>query len=272
MRSRIPTEPYSHFDPREYLAEYYLGLSAENDFVLRFYHDTFARLGNGLRLLEIGGGPTIYQLISASRRAREIVFTDYLEGNLAEVRGWLGQAPGAFDWTRYLERVARLENGGAPDPSALAARVRDRIKRLLRCDLTRDNPLEPEALSGFDVVSSAFCLEGITQDRRSFAVFLRRLATLVRAGGMLLATVVRDSEAYKVGASWFPACPLDEGTLTRALESSGFGDVRIHSRRTDEGHGYTGIMAATAVRERDGDEARAWGSPPFMCDHFEGGR
>ncbi len=251
MRSRIQTEPYSHFDPREYLAEYYVGLSVENDFVLRFYHETFATLPDGLRLLEIGGGPTIYQLISASRRVREIVFTDYLESNLAEVREWLRETPGAFDWAPYLERVARLEVEEAPDAAALAARVRSRITRLVYCDLTRSNPFEPEVLSDFDVVSSAFCLEGITQDRRMFAVFLRRLAPLVRKGGTLVATVVRESEAYKVGSRYFPACPLDEGRLAGALEASGFGDVHIRSLRTDEGHGYTGIMAATAVRVPD---------------------
>ena len=249
MRSRIPTEPYSHFQAREYLSEYYLGLSPENDYVLRFYHEVFASLGDDLRLLEIGGGPTVYQLMSASRRAREIVFTDFLEGNLAEVRAWLREAPEAFDWRPYLERVAALENGGAPDPTALAARVRGRVTRLLHCDLSRENPLEPEVLADFDLVSSAFCLEGITQDRRMFAVFVRRLAGLLREGGMLIATVVRESEAYKVGSHYFPACALDEGTLTRALESSGYGDIRLRSLRTDEDHGYTGIIAVTAVRE-----------------------
>ena len=33
---RVQTEPYSRFDPREYLTEYYVGLSEENDFLLRF--------------------------------------------------------------------------------------------------------------------------------------------------------------------------------------------------------------------------------------------
>jgi SAM-dependent methyltransferase len=249
---RTPTESYDHFDPRAYLAEYYLGLSPENDFVLRFYHETYAALEGGLRLLEVGGGPTVYQLISASGKAREIVFADYLETNLDEVRDWLQRVPTAFDWTPYLERVAALEsaNGEPSGAAALAARVRSRITRLVRCDLTCDRPLAPETVAGFDVVSSAFCLEGVTQDRRMFAVFLQRVASLLREGGKLVATVVRDSEAYKVGPSYFPACPLDEGSLTRALARAGFAGVRISSLRTDEDHGYTGIMAVTAERQQ----------------------
>ncbi len=99
----------------------------------------------------------------------------------------------------------------------------------------------------YDVVSSAFCLEGISQDRRLFSDFLKRVGTLLRPGGMLVATVVRESEAYKVGSHVFPACYLDEGALVRSLERAGFADVRTQSMATSEEHGYSGIMAVTAV-------------------------
>jgi hypothetical protein len=252
---RVQTEPYSQFDPREYLTEYYVGLSRENDFLLRFYHETYSALPNGLRLLEVGGGPTIYQTLSASRRAREIVFADYLDATLNEVREWLDNGPRAFDWTPYLTRVAELEGNGAGDPLALAARVRGVLKRLIHCDLTADAPLAPSDTVEYDVVSSAFCLEGISQDRRLFSGFLRRVGTLLRPGGMLVATVVRESEAYKVGSHVFPACYLDEGALVRSLERAGFDDVCTRSMATSEEHGYSGIMAVTGVRMGQGSGA-----------------
>jgi len=249
---RVETEPYSRFDPREYLTEYYVGLSRENDFLLRFYHETYSALPSGLVLLEVGGGPTIYQLLSASRRAKEIVFADYLDSTLNEVREWLVDGPGAFDWTPYLARVAELEGNGAISPSTLAARVRSAVRRLVHCDLTVDPPLAPSDTAEYDVVSSAFCLEGISQDRRLFGDFLRRAGTLLRPEGMLVATVVRESEAYKVGSRVFPACFVDEGSLVRGLERAGFADVRTRSLATFEDHGYTGIMAVTALWQGPG--------------------
>ena len=87
-------EPYTHFNPQEYLEEYYAQLSEENAFLLDFYHETYDRLPAGLSVLELGGGPTLYQLLSASRRAREIVFTDFLEVNRRVVERWLEAAPG----------------------------------------------------------------------------------------------------------------------------------------------------------------------------------
>lgn len=251
---RVETEPYSRFDPREYLTEYYVGLSQENDFLLSFYHETYSSLPDGLEILEVGGGPTIYQLLSASRQARSIVFSDFLDTTLAEVREWLSEGPRAFDWTPYLARVAELEGSGDGGIPALAARLRSVVRRLVHCDLTADPPLAPDDTTEYDVVSSAFCLEGISQDRRLFSDFLKRVGTLLRPGGRLVATVVRESEAYKVGPRVFPACFLDEGALVRALERAGFCDVRIRSRATSEDHGYTGIMGTTAVRAETGAE------------------
>jgi len=240
-------EPYTEFDPQEYLEEYYAELSEENSFLLDFYHQTYRRLPAGLSVLELGGGPTIYQLLSASGRAREVVFTDYLDANRREVESWLHGAPGAFDWSEYIERAAGLERN--LDAGALAARLRACISRVGPCDLTRENPLEPFAQTGFDIVSSAFCLEAVTQDPADFRSFLRRIRALLRPGGSLVAALVRDSDAYKVGRHFFPACPLNEASLAAALRDNGYRRVGIQTVETSRLHGYTGIMAVVAERE-----------------------
>jgi hypothetical protein len=240
-------EPYSRFLPQEYLEEYYAQLSEENAFLLDFYHETYQRMPAGLSLLELGGGPTVYQLLSASRCAREILFTDFLDANRREVERWLEGAADVFDWTQYLRRAAALE--GNLDAAAVAARLRACIRRVAPCDLRLENPLEPEVRTDFDIVSSAFCLEAVTQDPADFAVFLRRIRALLSAGGSLVAVLVRDSLAYKVGSHFFPACPLNEATLTAALRGSGYRHVRIRALDTNCLHGYTGIMAVVAERE-----------------------
>jgi SAM-dependent methyltransferase len=240
-------EPYSQFVPQEYLAEYYVQLSEENAFLLDFYHEIYRHMPVGLSVLELGGGPTIYQLLSASRCAREILFTDFLAANRREVERWLKGAAGAFDWSRYIQRVASLESD--VDAEALAARLRGCIRRVAPCDLTRENPLAPDVRTDFDIVSSAFCLEAVTQDPADFTMFLRRIHALLRPGGSLVAVLVRDSLAYKVGSHFFPACPLNEATLAAALRGNGYRRVRLQTLETSCLHGYTGIMAVVAERE-----------------------
>src|SRR5215210_6087673 len=112
----MPSEQYiGRFQALEYLEEYYPDreIGSENTALLAFYHSACRELSGGT-WLEIGGGPTLYQLISASTKVGSIVFTDYLGENLATVQSWLeANKPGL--WRSYIEATLRLE--GLPSPS-----------------------------------------------------------------------------------------------------------------------------------------------------------
>lgn len=60
-------------------------------------------------LIDIGTGPTIYQLLSACEAFREIIATDYTEQNLQELERWLKKEPGAYDWSSVVQYVCELE-------------------------------------------------------------------------------------------------------------------------------------------------------------------
>lgn len=60
-------------------------------------------------LIDIGSGPTIYQLLSACEVFREIIMSDYTELNLREVDKWLKKELGAYDWSPAVQYVCELE-------------------------------------------------------------------------------------------------------------------------------------------------------------------
>lgn len=60
-------------------------------------------------LIDIGSGPTIYQLLSACESFKEIVVSDYTDQNLRELQKWLKKEPGAFDWSPVVTYVCDLE-------------------------------------------------------------------------------------------------------------------------------------------------------------------
>ncbi|KAB1276725.1 Indolethylamine N-methyltransferase [Camelus dromedarius] len=60
-------------------------------------------------LIDIGSGPTIYQLLSACEAFREIIVSDYTEQNLWELEKWLKKEPGAYDWSPAVQYVCELE-------------------------------------------------------------------------------------------------------------------------------------------------------------------
>ncbi|NP_001396196.1 nicotinamide N-methyltransferase isoform 5 [Mus musculus] len=106
----------SHFNPRDYLEKYYSFGSrhcAENEILRHLLKNLFKIfcLGavKGELLIDIGSGPTIYQLLSACESFTEIIVSDYTDQNLWELQKWLKKEPGAFDWSPVVTYVCDLE-------------------------------------------------------------------------------------------------------------------------------------------------------------------
>ena len=76
-------------------------------FYLKSFHDFYTkrhdRWDSGTaRLLEFGGGPTIYTLISAALHVKDITFAEYVDASRDEVRKWIERDPDAHNWFPYV--------------------------------------------------------------------------------------------------------------------------------------------------------------------------
>ena len=72
------------------------------------YHDNWNP--ETARLLEFGGGPCIYPLISAAPHVSEIVFAEYAEEGRREVKLWKNNDATAHDWAPYFRYVLNAIN------------------------------------------------------------------------------------------------------------------------------------------------------------------
>ena len=110
---RFGEDYHNKFDPKAYL-NYYNGASDQleyREFSLRCFHEFWSKMGKrNVRVLDFGGGPAIYDLISASPYAEEIIFAEYSEDNRKEVAAWKERSRDAHDWLPYFRFVVqRLE-------------------------------------------------------------------------------------------------------------------------------------------------------------------
>ena len=248
------TRDFSQFDPAAYLNEYYGDVGAENLALLRFMNETYRQLPPHGRLLDFGGGPTIYPLISAVGKVAEIHFSDYLPANLEEVRRWLAKAPSAFDWRDFVRRAIELETE-APCSNADIARREDEIRRLvtrvMRCDASRTPPIE--GVEGpYDVVVTNFCAESATSDRWQWRAFVINIVSLLKPGGVLIMSALKGAGSYAVGSRRFPAVDIAEDDLIELLEETGFGPKQIELRSIPAdrpSRDYDGLMLAVARKE-----------------------
>jgi phenylethanolamine N-methyltransferase len=242
------------FDAFDYLDEYYPDddIGPENIELLDFYHAACQEI-SGRTWLEIGGGPTLYQLISASTRVRSILFTEYLEANLAAVRLWLkSDRPGR--WRNYIKATLRLE--GLLEPSETDIRKRAQLIRGKVKGLRHINIKDPSSLAGFEqgfeIVNSSFCIDSITDDRAEWQTLLGRLNSSLKPGGSLILCSLGASSSYQVKDRDFPAVDLSEEFILASLASLNYDVagalVRVIEAEDSHGPSYGNLICVKAVK------------------------
>lgn len=244
---------YAPFNPQAYLQEYYTHLGAENRALLDFFDQAYAEIFTSIekaRILEFGGGPTIYQLISTARYPVAIDFSDYLDVNLIELATWLHDRPNQFSWDAFIGYVLERE-GERASPERVRRRadlIRRKIERLLRCDARLPNPLGADQRAGYDIVSANFVLEAITQDLADWDRLTDHVLTLVKPQGYLIVCTVVGAHSYRVGDLHYPATPITPALVTAKLRRRGFTVIMSQAVEAEqpERHGYDGIAMIVA--------------------------
>ncbi|MEK7075722.1 MAG: guanitoxin biosynthesis pre-guanitoxin forming N-methyltransferase GntF [Patescibacteria group bacterium] len=267
-RLELNPNPYlsGNFKPEEYLRTYYPTLpepsvfghkkmlkdvSEENLMLLRFYADAQVQLqptGEGLWMLEVGGGPTIYQLICLSRLVDKICFTDFLIPNLHSVENWIRTGHDTR-WLSYIRVALQYEQGKAPTNMEMLLRERE-LKRkmsLVRYDVLRDR-FFATAPKEYDLVSSNFCIECISQSKVVWLQALRNISKRIAEGGCLVMTALRMASTYNIHGRILPATPIDETDVWKALRDLDFSNIKISSRDCLGKNEYNGMIYVMAQK------------------------
>ncbi|XP_064327096.1 nicotinamide N-methyltransferase [Phalacrocorax carbo] len=220
------------FNPREYLKEFYTLSDSQgqpNTFLMQNLRALFKMFSSGgLRgdtLIDVGCGPTIYQLLSACEHFEEIIALDYTDQNRRELERWLKNEAGAFDWQPVVKYVCELE-GDREKWAEKEEKLRKKVRRVLKCDVTKANPTAPVSLPPADCVLSTLCLEAACKDLATFRSALRNIGALVKPGGHLVMVTVLRETYYAFNEQVFSCLYLERNAVEEAVEGAGF-DVEL---------------------------------------------
>ncbi len=261
------------FGAREYLLNYYKqadlemvrkyvvqkDAAAETMRIMMFLDLTCAPLvvatfGEGeATLLELGGGPTLYQLMNIMNEVKEIHFTDFVEDNLNEVRLWKDNDPRAYDWNQFLEAALMLRKDSAKVTSeevkVSEEELRNKITHIGHCDIFKpDLGVERE---NYDIISTHFVAESATSSRTEWQKALGNIHRKLAPKGLLIMSALRGAKgSYKVLEKEFPAVELYEDDMEKGLQAAGFSVIRISSIHTeDKSNNYEGFMFVVAQKK-----------------------
>ncbi|XP_073537213.1 phenylethanolamine N-methyltransferase [Phyllobates terribilis] len=218
-------ESYQLFNPRAYLQNNYVppraDFSSEDSVMcwkLRRLHEACTKGGiKGHTLVDIGSGPTIYQLLSAFEHFQETILAEYLEVNRKELKMWLSDEPGAFDWSPYFEHVCKLEGKGESWKDK-QKRLREHVSRVIPVDVHQPSPLGGELVSGsVDCLVSSFCLEACSPNLEAFQKALENVVGLLKPNGHFLWIGALEESYYLAGEARLSVVPVTEDIVKKAL-------------------------------------------------------
>uniref|UniRef100_A0A2K5E7R9 Nicotinamide N-methyltransferase n=1 Tax=Aotus nancymaae TaxID=37293 RepID=A0A2K5E7R9_AOTNA len=213
----------SHFNPRDYLEKYYKfgsRYSAESQILKHLLKNLFKIFYldgvKGDLLIDIGSGPTIYQLLSACESFKEIIVTDYSDQNLQELENSRG-----LHWSPVVTYVCDLEGNRVKGPEK-EERLRQAVKQVLKCDVTQSQPLGAVSLPLADCLLSTLCLDAACPDLPTYCRALRNLGSLLKPGGFLVIMDALKSSYYMIGEHKFSSLSLGRETVEAAVKEAGY--------------------------------------------------
>uniref|UniRef100_A0A803JGG2 Hypothetical protein LOC100127789 Like n=1 Tax=Xenopus tropicalis TaxID=8364 RepID=A0A803JGG2_XENTR len=230
------------FDPWGYLDTYYnlksgvLVTDGFLDFALRKLHETFTVHGvKGETLIDIGHGPTIYQDLSACESFKEIIGADYADRSREYFEKTVRNEPGIFDWTSVIQAVCDLEGKGTTVEEK-REKLKKTVKKTIKCDVTKSNPVAPLVLPKADCVMAIGCLESACEDLDSYCNALNNISSLLKVGGYLIISEVLNCTTYLFGDKRFSCLSLNEEFMRSAITNTGYAiiDLEVFPRKYDE--------------------------------------
>ncbi|XP_006832336.1 PREDICTED: indolethylamine N-methyltransferase [Chrysochloris asiatica] len=221
-------EYQKYFQPRDYLTTYYNfdGSPTPEAEMLKFnlecLHKTFGPGGlRGDTLIDIGSGPTIYQVLAACESFRDITLSDFTDRNREELEKWLKKEPEAYDWSSVVKFACELE-GDSGRWQEKEKKLRSVVKRVLKCDANLASPLAPAALPPADCVLTLLAMECACCSLDAYRAALCNLASLLKPGGHLVTTVTLGISSYMVGKREFSCVVLEKEGVEQAVLDAGF--------------------------------------------------
>lgn len=238
------------FNPQEYLGECYTEPDAEYRFAVQFMVEALRKLPAELLVLELGGGPTLHSVAMLTPQAREVHFSDYVPANLAEVRRWLTQEAGAFDWRPYIKIILQ-EEGQSSTTHAIAAReaaMRQKVTCLTPGDILAPTPLGEKWPHLYDLVIAPHCTDVAANSVAEWMQIVANISHLVAPGGWLLIGVSTGTTLNTVGSQVFNCVDLNSGDIQQGYIAAGFDPNTIHlaSAAAPAKYEYTGVIHAIA--------------------------
>ncbi len=251
--SEIKYSDYQEWQPKDYLAEYFMEILPDEQFAMEFLVESLRKTPPVPVALDFGCGPTVHHIFPVVPKAQEIHLAEYLSSNRAEVEKWLLNLDSTHNWCKFTLETLRLEGNSTPNEVEALKRekeARTLITRLLPGNIADTDPLGQAMREFYPLVTSHYCAEAATCSKEKWYIYMQNLMSLVKPGGVLILSACGAANYYRVGERFFPCAGITGQDMLVCLTNNNFVDIDLWTRRIsdDSGQGFSKLIYARAVK------------------------
>uniref|UniRef100_A0A8C5R7V6 Nicotinamide N-methyltransferase n=1 Tax=Leptobrachium leishanense TaxID=445787 RepID=A0A8C5R7V6_9ANUR len=207
----------------------------------------------GDTLIDMSAGPSVFQLFPICTYFKDITILEYNVSCLREKQKWLHKEPDAYDWSHASEIVAKLE-GCSDKWEEREEDLRKRVKQILKCDFTEENPTHPVILQKVDCVFNLYMVGHISKDLDTYRCNLVIISKMLKLGGRLILVGGFGASHYTVGAHKYHILNFHDEDLRKIIKDCGFCidhmEVMESKIRSDKLY-YHHLFFVSAVKKKE---------------------
>lgn len=172
-------------------------------------------------LIDLSGGPLVHHLYSACEFFKHIIVLKVKDRCILELKRWLDTRTGAFDWGHATKHHAGMKEN-SDELQESEGKVRSAAQHVMKCDLEKENIMDPMVLPPADCVLITWFLDITCRTKDDYIKYLRRFSRLLKPGGHIILFGVLGMSFYTVGKDKYHGLTYDEDFARKALVGEGF--------------------------------------------------
>lgn len=233
---------------RDYLSEYYKGLSKENIMIGKLLFRETSRHG---RLLDVGCGPSLLYWALFMRNVHRIDAGDILPANIKHINHLLKEKIIEKESVQIVEFIyskilkKKIDNNQIKQE---ILKTYNKIGSLKKSDITKTLGFNQNS---YDYVSAIFCVDCL-RDYDELYTAVKNMRNCLKKGGKIILVTLGGTTTWVVQHRVIRALRITKDILEHILFFLGFKNIRIerHSALVAKElrEGYENILFTTAIR------------------------
>ncbi|XP_077113552.1 nicotinamide N-methyltransferase-like [Ranitomeya variabilis] len=172
-------------------------------------------------LIDISPGSMVHHLFAACEYFKHIIVLKSRDSCIMELKRWVDERTGAFDWSHATKLHVDV-NGNSDQLQDKEGKVRSALQHVVKCDLEKENIMDPIVLPPADCIICAWLLDAICKDQDDYIRYLKKVSKLLKPGGHIILIGSLDVTYVTVGKHKFHSFNYDEDFARKSVVREGF--------------------------------------------------